>query len=132
MYLKNCNFVDEFREPLASGHYVVQKNLRYRISNDASFDLKGVGAKRRMETPSVVAVSDEESPRPQRPGQTLWDQNFREWTQGKPLCLAKADLSYLEAAMFFWLHWSLMIFHYFSWFLMIFGLVANSCFAGIL
>lgn len=78
-------------------HYVVQKNLRYRISNDASFDLKGVGAKRRMETPSVA---DEESPRPQRPGQTLWDQNFREWTQGKPLCLAKADLSYLEAAMF--------------------------------
>jgi len=29
----------------------------------------------------------------------LWDQNFREWTEGKPLCLVPRDLKYLEAAV---------------------------------
>ncbi|CAE8606491.1 unnamed protein product, partial [Polarella glacialis] len=30
----------------------------------------------------------------------LWDQNFREWTEGKPLCMVTRDLRYLEAAIF--------------------------------
>ncbi len=30
---------------------------------------------------------------------TLWDQNFREWTQGMPLCLKKRDMDYLTAAI---------------------------------
>jgi len=29
----------------------------------------------------------------------LWDANFREWTEGKPLCLVAKDLQYLEAAV---------------------------------
>jgi len=29
----------------------------------------------------------------------LWDQNFREWTEGKPLSLVSRDLKYLEAAI---------------------------------
>jgi len=32
-------------------------------------------------------------------GVVLWDQNFREWTGGKPLCLGSQDLKYLEAAV---------------------------------
>ena len=77
---------------------MVQKNLRYKISNDFSFDLKGVGKNRRMNTSETPGPSDrEESP---KPGQTLWDQNFKEWTQGKPLTLVKDQLRYLEDAMF--------------------------------
>lgn len=82
---------------------MVQKNLRFNLRNITHdvFDLKGVGKQRRMETGGVSAEDNEDvgSPRAPRPGPVFWDQNFREWTQGKPLCLGKEDLYYLEAAM---------------------------------
>jgi hypothetical protein len=31
--------------------------------------------------------------------EVLWDQNFREWREGKPLCLLSPQLKYLEAAL---------------------------------
>merc|ERR1711959_869949 len=42
--------------------------------------------------------SQTESPPPSSKA-VLWDQNFREWTEGKPLTLAPQDLKYLEAAV---------------------------------
>lgn len=85
---------------------MVQKNLRFNLRNinHDVFDLKGVGKQRRMDTGGVSTAEDNEdlgSPRAPRPGPVFWDQNFREWTQGKPLCLGKEDLHYLEAAMCF-------------------------------
>lgn len=104
--------------------YVVQQNLRFSLGNQRQdvFDLKGVNRKvasdagaTNMEQAAENSDPEEdeaESPqgaatqrsRPQE-GATqhrklvLWDANFREWTDGKPLCLASRDLKYLEAAV---------------------------------
>lgn len=81
------------------GYYVVQKNIRFSLRNmdHDVFDLKGVGKQRRMET----AMASDEDASPRLASRVFWDQNFREWTNGRPLCLVKEDLRYLEAAMFF-------------------------------
>ena len=80
------------------GFYVVQKNIRFSLRNmdPDVFDLKGVGKQRRMET----AMASDEDGSPRMASRVFWDQNFREWTNGRPLCLVKEDLRYLEAAMF--------------------------------
>jgi len=99
-------------------------NTRYCV-----FDLKGIGKSRRVPSVAGVPGqglaslantkddSDEEDGEGHTPpGGTaagapradeaqgnkrmvLWDQNFREWTEGKPLCLVARDLKYLEAAV---------------------------------
>eukprot|EP00927_Polykrikos_kofoidii_P039146 TRINITY_DN33580_c0_g1_i1.p1 TRINITY_DN33580_c0_g1~~TRINITY_DN33580_c0_g1_i1.p1 ORF type:complete len:742 (-),score=104.01 TRINITY_DN33580_c0_g1_i1:21-1955(-) len=106
-------------------NFIVQRNLRYSIQVQNRphfcFDLKGTN--RKMTTASsaadegdegskatAVASSTEGSQPPiapldsaetsaSRTKTVLWDQNFREWTDGKPLCLASQDLQYLEAAV---------------------------------
>jgi len=47
------------------------------------------------------ASADVDSPAPPDAKKDIvfWDQNFREWTEGKPLALAPRDLKYLEAAV---------------------------------
>lgn len=94
---------------------IVQRNLRFNLLNTryCVFDLKGIGKSRRV--PSVAGVpgqglasmannadnSDEDDSEGRTPpgNMVLWDQNFREWTEGKPLCLVARDLKYLEAAV---------------------------------
>ncbi|CAE7041511.1 Pikfyve [Symbiodinium sp. CCMP2592] len=96
------------------GYYVVQQNLRYSLRGTWAFifDLKGTGKNRRVqatdlgeepeaqESPSGSRAPEDENTERDRAGKVFWDQNFREWTKGKPLCLVPSDLTYLEAAIF--------------------------------
>jgi len=100
--------------------FIVQRNLRYNLRSrpHCCFDLKGVG--KRKVVPAVSPVPEEKEvdgtgaaicgsdggahvtlgSAPAPPTRTvLWDQNFREWTEGRPLCLLSKDLKYLEAAL---------------------------------
>jgi 1-phosphatidylinositol-3-phosphate 5-kinase len=107
--------------------YIVQRNLRYHCWNNphTCFDLKGVGKSRKVQSsvpedkqldddddrqPGAVRYANQDgmdgataSKRPETVApaskSVLWDQNFREWTGGKPLCLPQCDLKYLEAAV---------------------------------
>jgi hypothetical protein len=89
----------------------VQRNIRFSLPKPHNtFDLKGVGKHRRVpsEMPILAQGPDQDDSElgiqaGQQPrlaaGVVLWDQNFREWTGGKPLCLGSQDLKYLEAAV---------------------------------
>jgi len=98
-------------------YYIVQRNIRFSLPKPhPTFDLKGVGKNRRVpsEMPQPAQgpeqandgeIGTQSGQQPEaiatRPaaGVVLWDQNFREWTGGKPLCLGSQDLKYLEAAV---------------------------------
>ncbi|CAE7377349.1 FAB1C [Symbiodinium natans] len=96
------------------GYYVVQQNLRHSLRDTwaFTFDLKGTGKNRRVqatdlgeeadsrESPSGSRGPEDDSTERDRAAKVFWDQNFREWTKGKPLCLVPSDLTYLEAAIF--------------------------------
>jgi len=103
--------------------FIVQRNLRFSLPSRKRhslqvFDLKGAGKSRRATVaqgsepmaPETIPEegegedNDEDNPLGQpvnNPAEkpVLWDQNFREWTDGKPLCLRASDLQYLEAAV---------------------------------
>lgn len=107
----------------ASRYFIVQRNLRFGLPSriDRIFDLKGVGKSRKVQTTAAGTAGgnenadnsdpedDDGSPRgvPRMEERhkksanalVLWDQNFREWSDGKPLCLVSRDLKYLEAAV---------------------------------
>lgn len=88
-------------------NFIVQSNLRYclRSRQHNCFDLKGVGKSRRVAHSAVNAQEDEEEeetnaePAEDTSKTVLWDQNFREWTQGRPLSLRPHDLQYLQASI---------------------------------
>jgi len=102
-------------------NFVVHRNLRFDLLSTphSVFDLKGIGKSRRAPTPAGHASTDaallaerersdddeaDDTPHVNEKAQTsskpvLWDQNFREWTEGRPLCLVSRDLKYLEAAV---------------------------------
>eukprot|EP00931_Biecheleriopsis_adriatica_P074690 TRINITY_DN48697_c0_g1_i1.p1 TRINITY_DN48697_c0_g1~~TRINITY_DN48697_c0_g1_i1.p1 ORF type:complete len:1993 (+),score=289.05 TRINITY_DN48697_c0_g1_i1:23-5980(+) len=103
------------------GYFVVQRNLRFSLQSQPHFvfDLKGVGKSRRvpgmpLQVPEEIDAeegagnnAEPYSPKPEgrrsaEPATktVLWDQNFREWTEGKPLCMVASDLRYVEAAVF--------------------------------
>lgn len=101
--------------------FIVQRNLRYSLQSQPHFcfDLKGIGKSRRAPAGAIgegACASEGPSSSSQGrdflqgsesggeaaetpPQAVLWDQNFREWTQGMPLCLPMRDLRYLEAAV---------------------------------
>ena len=64
-------------------YFIVLKNLGHDLAQPKSFDLKGLGLKRRQEAEASV----------------LWDQNFREWTNGRTLGLPKEDHHYIDTAL---------------------------------
>ena len=70
---------------------MVLKNLKYQFKQNITFDLKGVGRNRRVDKSNKEqGDTDKENEEQENEEQlTLWDQNFREWTQGVPLCLPK-------------------------------------------
>eukprot|EP00929_Paragymnodinium_shiwhaense_P090832 TRINITY_DN50929_c0_g1_i1.p1 TRINITY_DN50929_c0_g1~~TRINITY_DN50929_c0_g1_i1.p1 ORF type:complete len:2238 (+),score=517.31 TRINITY_DN50929_c0_g1_i1:133-6846(+) len=92
--------------------FIVQRNLKYSIGTRLhwAFDLKGVGKSRRAPSaqPGVSENTDRgaadshvdpEEKASKAPRTVLWDANFCEWRDGKPLCLPASDLQYLEAAL---------------------------------
>jgi len=106
-------------------HFIVQRNLRQGLMSTPTcvFDLKGVGKSRKMETARgrEDERDDDQGPasagsgalggnaearaeplddgRKEESKQVLWDQNFREYCRGRPLCLEPSDLKHLEAAV---------------------------------
>ncbi|CAD7961524.1 unnamed protein product [Amoebophrya sp. A25] len=49
---------------------------------------------------AMISALSETNPQPSKPrGRTLWDQNFREWIKGMPICLRKHDMDYLQRAL---------------------------------
>lgn len=98
-------------------NFIVQSNLRYSLISrpHKCYDLKGVGKSRRVASALPDAKEEDEGGAEQPPAEqpvgstdaseegsskpVLWDQNFREWTQGKPMCLAPLDLQYLQAGI---------------------------------
>lgn len=54
----------------------------------------GLPSAKQLPQPAIGASRE-----PATAGRVLWDQNLREWLQGKPLGLPASDLQYLEAAV---------------------------------